>query len=341
MNSPHRLTGVFSHTGRRAVNQDAAIATSLPGDRDLVAVADGMGGHAAGAVASTRSLEVLARELTADRDLAEAVRVTNEAVYAASRDADTYAGMATTLVAVLRTGDHYQIANIGDSRAYRLTDRRIEQITADHSFIAEAARSGRLTQQEAARSPWRNAVTRAIGIGPAVEADIYGPFGIDDEPHAILLCTDGVYKALDDAAILRTALLAEDPVAAARHLALRALHCGSDDNITAAIIDFGLYLRNADPPEYAVPPDGVVAPGRRTGAAVDDPGRTIRPHPAPNPTVIFAIPPHSQAENGNRTVGPDRTLWNWRGRMCSGENAVFFLLTAALLVWLALYIASL
>lgn len=341
MSPPRRRTGVFSHTGRRAVNQDAVIATSLPGDRDLVAVADGMGGHAAGGVASTRSLEVLARELAAGRDLAEAVHAANEAVYAASRDMEAYPGMGTTLVAVLRAGDHYLIANIGDSRAYRLTDRRIEQLTEDHSFIAEAARSGRLTRQEAARSPWRHTLTRAIGIGPTVEVDIYGPFEVGGEPHAILLCTDGIYKALDNAEILRSALLAEDPAAAARDLSLRALHCGSGDNITAAIIEFGLYRRRPDRLGNQVPPDADEATSRRTGTESDDSGRSLQHHATPSPALIFAIPPHAQVEYGNGTVDPGRRIRNWRVRLRAGENAIFFLLTVVLLVWLVLYIASL
>lgn len=227
-----------SARGRRTVNQDAVAAVVLEGGAELVAVADGMGGHRAGEVASARALEALQTALTLDPDLVRAVQYANTQVLEAANAEPEFRGMGTTLVALLQQGDTYRIANVGDSRAYRVDARGIRQITRDHSFVAEAVGSGELTLQDAERSRWRHAVTRSLGMDGELEVDSYGPYGAG-EAHAILLCTDGVHRFLSEAAlqeVIGRSATAADAVCA---LVEAAHERGSDDNMSAALIQLG------------------------------------------------------------------------------------------------------
>lgn len=239
----------LTYRGRRPSNQDAVMSLRLPGDRELFAVADGTGGHASGEIASATALEVLARELRAGATLLEAVRLANSVIHTRAHGArHAREGMATTLVALLRTGASYQIANVGDSRAYRVQRASIQQLTLDHSFIAEAVRMGGMSAEAAARSPWRNMVTRALGMQGEIEVDLFGPFEAGRHPHAILLCTDGLHKVLADESIHQCLLSAEDPRAAAEMLSSFAFLAGSTDNITAVVVEFGSLFRSSEVP---------------------------------------------------------------------------------------------
>jgi protein phosphatase len=241
MPAPAR-TAAYTHRGRRRSNQDAVIASRLTDGRELVALADGMGGQAAGEVASARALEVLVEELETGTSLEDAVRAANTAVHMEAHGSAEHEGMGTTLVALLRTGNTYRVANVGDSRAYRIADGAIEQITRDHSFVADALRSGTLSPAEAEVSPWRHALTRAIGTDPAVEVDLFGPFDVGSA-HAVLLCSDGLYKALPDGTIADFVWSSEDIEAAVRGLSALAFREGSDDNISAVGVEFGRLSR--------------------------------------------------------------------------------------------------
>ncbi|CAN5338001.1 protein phosphatase 2C domain-containing protein [soil metagenome] len=228
----------YSHAGRRRANQDAAVARTLPDGRELLAVADGMGGHLAGEIASARALEALIRRIEPGASLIEAVRAANAAVHSdASRSAELQ-GMGTTLVALLHDSSGYDIANVGDSRAYRIDEDGIRQLTLDHSFTAEAMRAGTMSSQEAASSPWRNALTRAVGTDAEVEIDHFGPFPAEP-PHVVLLCSDGLYKAVSEPLIREYVLATEDLNTAVHSLAALAFRNGSDDNITAAALELG------------------------------------------------------------------------------------------------------
>jgi PPM family protein phosphatase len=232
-----RDVGAVTGRGRRSANQDAVLAVAVPGGGELVAVADGMGGHSAGEVASRTALDALRASVEAGTDLGPAVAAANAAVYEEAGALPGREGMGTTLVAVLRRGSRYTIANVGDSRAYRIDASGIHQITSDHSFMAEAVGSGELTAEEAGASRWRNAVTRAVGTDRSVDVDSHGPFDAG-EPHTLLLCTDGLYRFVDEGVLLRTVRGAE-PAAAARDLAAAAYAAGSDDNISVAIVRYG------------------------------------------------------------------------------------------------------
>jgi protein phosphatase len=197
-----------------------------------------MGGHKGGEVASQRAIETVVEELKQGRSLRDAVLAANQAVRAAAEANPAWEGMGTTLVTLLRSGERYQIANVGDSRAYVITTGGIKQITADHSFMAEALAARKMSPEEVRKSRWRNALTRAIGTEDAVEVDIFGPFTLA-EPHIVLLCSDGLHGAVSDDAIRRCATEMSSPSLAAECLVNEAYGNGSKDNISVAIVRFG------------------------------------------------------------------------------------------------------
>lgn len=236
-----------SRTGRRSSNQDTAVSARLADGRELLVVADGMGGYNGGEVASRMVTEILVAELESNATLRDAVRAANAAVYEESSRSAEHDGMGTTVVAALRTGSHYEIANVGDSRAYRVDADGITQITRDHSFVHEMADSGALSEEEAGRSPWRHALTRAIGPEAEVEVDEFGPFSTDDDAHILLLSSDGLHKAISAEAIRDTLLSSDDLEAATEALTELALREGSNDNVTVAAMAFGSPVRRNVP----------------------------------------------------------------------------------------------
>lgn len=224
-----------THRGRRETNEDAALIHELDDDRLLVAVADGMGGQAGGAEASRLALDALRRSMENGEGLSDAVRAANADVYerAAARPARN--GMGTTLVALLVAPDEYWVANVGDSRAYRVDTDEVRQITDDHSFAAEALARGRLSEEELEDSPWKNALTRAIGTDPQVEADLFGPFSTDPE-HSVILCTDGLYRVIGPDRILEAFRASADFERMPKKLTDEAFGAGASDNITVAMV---------------------------------------------------------------------------------------------------------
>jgi len=229
-----------SVAGRRKGNQDAVLAERFPGDGLLLAVADGMGGHAAGEVASALALETLLKAIRAGESLEDGVRLANWQVHKKAQ-APGRQGMGTTLTAVLLRDDRFFLANVGDSRAYRISRTGIRQLTEDHSFVAEAMKRGQ-PEDVAKTSPWKDALTRSVGTDEAVEVDVFGPFPVEDDT-ALLLCSDGLHKTLDRTEIWTIFLESEDLHEAARTLVTKALEGGSDDNITVAIAEFGAFPR--------------------------------------------------------------------------------------------------
>jgi PPM family protein phosphatase len=231
---------VGSHTvaGRRKGNQDAVYVGRLADGRELMVVADGMGGHQGGETASRQALATVIERLQEGRSLSDAIVDANAAVLSQAREKPELNGMGTTMVVMLRSGDRYQIANVGDSRAYRIDSLGIEQVTSDHSFVAEAMGSGKMTLEEIKRSRWRNALTRAIGTDERLEVDVFGPFDVS-EPHTVLLCSDGLHGVITDEDICRTIRETSDAAVAAQLLVELAYGSGSKDNITAALVTLG------------------------------------------------------------------------------------------------------
>ncbi|MBK9179852.1 MAG: Stp1/IreP family PP2C-type Ser/Thr phosphatase [Acidimicrobiales bacterium] len=240
MTTPALRSGAACHVGRvRAVNQDGALTAER-----LFAVADGMGGHAAGEVASQTALQVLAAgfdEPTAGRFL-DGVEAANRAVYEKALADPELAGMGTTLVAVALVdgaggaGPHLVLANIGDSRAYLLErDGSLGRLTVDHSLVEEMVHDGRLTADEARVHPHRNILTRALGIDPDVPIDVWELTAHTGDRY--LLCSDGLFNELDDDRIAATLRRLAEPTEAADELVRLANAAGGRDNITAVVVD--------------------------------------------------------------------------------------------------------
>jgi protein phosphatase len=247
--------GAESIAGLRPYQEDSHTSESLSDGRLLVAVADGMGGHAAGEVASALALETLAAALENGQALDEAFRLANAAVHDKSKEPGKQ-GMGTTLVAMLLDGDSYTVANVGDSRGYVLSEDGVKRITEDHSFVAEAIKRGQ-SEEEATQSEWKDALTRCIGTEPEVEVDVFGPFQVEDNT-AVLLCSDGLYKTVADEELGILYARSGGPRGGAQSLVSTAYERGSDDNITVSIAEFGEVPREevagTVPLEFEPPP---------------------------------------------------------------------------------------
>ncbi|KKM12940.1 hypothetical protein SY88_01190 [Clostridiales bacterium PH28_bin88] len=210
--------------------------------RGLFVVADGMGGHQAGDVASRLAVETIAAWIPpAGVDnpplmLAEAVSRANEAVYRQSRCRPDNQGMGTTVTAALVKDGILYVAHVGDSRAYLLRQGAMEAITLDHSFVGELVRRGGITEAEAMDHPQRNMLTRALGIGPLVDADMAEvPLARGD---FILLCTDGLSGVVEKEEIGMVVREAGNLQLALENLISLALAHGGSDNITVVLVHY-------------------------------------------------------------------------------------------------------
>jgi PPM family protein phosphatase len=227
------ITGAATDVGRvREGNEDAYLVDDAMG---LVAVADGMGGHRAGEVASATALEALRSAITHGRPLRESMEDANEAVFTKSLTDEELRGMGTTLTAAtLVTGGTVLVGHVGDSRAYLLHDGELRQVTVDHSLVEELVREGRLTADEAAVHPQRSIITRALGVDASVEVDVYP---VELAPgDRLLLCSDGLTGMVQAETIAATLRREEDPARAAAALIDAANVAGGEDNITAVVV---------------------------------------------------------------------------------------------------------
>lgn len=240
-----RVAGL-SDVGRcRKVNQDMFLLDDSLG---LYAVADGMGGHAAGEVASDLAIKALAeslRERERDRGpwsapevgdlLRQALNEGNRRICESVQARVEWRGMGTTMVAMVRADDRVIIGHVGDSRAYLLRDGQLRQLTSDHSWVNEQVKLGLLTRDQAQRHPMRNIVTRALGNQPRVEVDVLEEAVRPGDIFA--LCSDGLSGMLGDEEI-RELLEAHGsvPRQACRSLVDRANERGGEDNITVVVM---------------------------------------------------------------------------------------------------------
>jgi serine/threonine protein phosphatase PrpC len=214
----------------------------------IFAVSDGMGGNAGGEIASQLAVEQLitayrllrnppACSLCISDALYHAVVSANTAVHERAQIESSLRGMGATLVAVAVEGASAVIANIGDSRAYLLRQSTSTQITLDHSFIAEQARAGTLRSEDAANSPLRSTITRAVGVGPVVEADL---FAAELEPgDRILLASDGLTRYVRDEEIAAIAIPPATADVACAGLIELARQRGGADNVTCLLLTWG------------------------------------------------------------------------------------------------------
>lgn len=217
----------------RSHNEDAVLA-----DPPLFVVADGLGGHEAGEVASQLAVETLRDHAPRRPDanaLARAVRAANREVIRAAREGIGRAGMGTTITAALVQGTHVTIAQVGDSRAYLLRSGTLTRITQDHSMVADMIRSGQLTEAESRVHPNRSVITRALGTDPNMVADT---FEVDGTPgDRLLLCSDGLTGMLVDERIGQLLGAHKDPATVARDLIDAANDEGGQDNISVIVVD--------------------------------------------------------------------------------------------------------
>jgi serine/threonine protein phosphatase PrpC len=202
----------------------------------LFAVADGMGGARAGEIAS-RLAAAAVREEEAERvDVAELIREANRRIFERSRDDASASGMGTTMTVALVEAGQVTIGHVGDSRAYRLRDNALEQLTEDHSLVAELVRSGKLSPEEAETHPQRSVITRALGTEPDVDADT---FTVEAQPGDVfLLCSDGLTTMVEDDHIVDVVNRHRgDLERAAKELIVDANRSGGDDNVTVVFFE--------------------------------------------------------------------------------------------------------
>ena len=254
---PIRSAGL-SDVGRRRKSNEDSFAISEDGA--LFVVADGMGGHAAGEVASRLAVESIERHISGTdprkeptipasfrspgvdeaglpvpaRRVLNAIRLANQEIVRSVRKDSSMRGMGTTVVIAYVPGSRAYIGSVGDSRAYVVRDRSLRQLTSDHTLVNDQVRAGALTSQEARHHPARNILTRAVGSQEEVEADLVE---LDLRPGDILLlCSDGLTTMAEDADILKTVLAhSDDPEAASRALVDLANERGGEDNVTVVL----------------------------------------------------------------------------------------------------------
>jgi serine/threonine protein phosphatase PrpC len=215
--------------------------------RTVFAVADGLGGHQGGEVASAAAVEPLAaldgREFAEPAEAAEAltaaIREGNAAILDRAAGDPGLWGMGTTVTAAARAGDRFlQLAHVGDSRAYLLRDGSLEQLTTDHTVVAELVRRGRLTPAQAAIHPERSILTRAVGLDPRIPVDTPDSLELRDGDQ-VLLCSDGLTEAVDDDQVAELLSSTPDGTAACQALIDAANAAGGPDNITVVLLLVG------------------------------------------------------------------------------------------------------
>jgi PPM family protein phosphatase len=229
--------GAATDTGRvRQANEDSVLTVD-----GLFAVADGMGGHKAGEVASLLAVETLRDEFTAAGTdvLVSAVQQANRALVERSADDAELTGMGTTLCAMALVDadgrDAIAVVNVGDSRLYLMSEGELTQVTEDHSLVATLERQGRLSRAEAAVHPQRNILTRALGIDANVMVDSWEILPVIGDRY--LICSDGLFNEVDDNRLAATLRRLADPDEAAKELVRLANEAGGRDNITCVVVD--------------------------------------------------------------------------------------------------------
>jgi len=277
--------GQATDTGQvRSINQD-----SMHADAPLFVVADGMGGHRGGEVASAVAIETLLGSLAepSTAALVESVQIANGTVFQRAQDDAELRGMGTTLCAVAlvsdEAGERLGLVNVGDSRVYLLRGGALSQLTEDHSLVESLVRQGRITEDEALVHPQRNILTRALGISASVDVDAWEMPAVTGDRY--LLCSDGLFNEVEPPVIEATLRKLADPSEAAHELVRLANEGGGRDNITAVVLD-------------VVEGAGAAATATRmTAAAEPDLGSLGAPaDTAPQPVVALPPTPAAEAE---------------------------------------------
>lgn len=304
----------------RRRNEDAFVCAP-----PLFAVADGMGGAQAGEIASRLAASALRDELAREPQgdlppearLRSVIQEANRRIYARAASDPRASGMGTTVTAALLVDDRVSIGHVGDSRAYRLRAGVLEQLTDDHSLVADLVRSGRLSPEEAELHPQRSVITRALGTDAAVTVD---SLTVDAQPGDVfLLCSDGLTTMVDEESLTRTILEAETLEAAARSLVEAANRGGGEDNVTVVLFS----IEEGDPAD------------EDTFSDLEMPAEVLEPPrpapPAAEPLTVSAGP--ARPAERRRWTPPAR-----RGGLSRGLTIVLVVLAvfagvAALALW--------
>ncbi len=242
-----------SHVGlRRTNNEDSFFADD---DLGLYVVADGMGGHAAGEIASAEAIDQIVGMVRQGADRLEALatepseahrqdarRLLESAIQAATYFVHGMAelqpekqGMGTTISAIAAAGSLALVGQVGDSRVYRLRGQTMSQLTEDHTLVNLKIKRGEITEEEAATASYRNVITRAVGVREYVEVDT---FDVVMQPgDRYLLCSDGLHDYAEQPSDLRAVTAEPSLITAAEGLITFGLDCGGKDNITVVLID--------------------------------------------------------------------------------------------------------
>ena len=236
----------LTDVGRKREHNEDNMAYVIPKDTQVMAmkgalfiVADGMGGHAAGEVASEIAVDTVSNAYYMDDNedvstpLLQAIKRANTAIYQRAAENMLRSGMGTTCVAAVLRGNMSYIANVGDSRAYLVRGNQVRQISQDHSWVAEQVRAGLLTEEQARTHAQRNVITRCLGTQPDVEVDVFRESL--QEGDCLILCTDGLSGLVSDEELLRI-VEQSVPQESVYHLVERANENGGPDNITAIVV---------------------------------------------------------------------------------------------------------
>jgi protein phosphatase len=248
----------------RSGNEDNFTVDASP-TRGIFIVADGMGGHAAGEVASEMAVRIVQRELSPVRDLdgedvvqmvATALKRANRAIHDRTLTETDKQGMGTTVSALLLAGTRYLIGQVGDSRVYLFRDGGLTQLTKDHSYVQEQVDAGYLTPEQARYHPYSNVITRCVGAGNDVEPDIYR--GEARAGDLFLVASDGLTGMVDDRRLAQLLGSRAEPERKVQSLIAEANGRGGLDNITAIIVQVLETGPSSDDPNLTVETRSVV-----------------------------------------------------------------------------------
>lgn len=246
-----------SDIGRvRQVNEDSALIGKLNDRIYFAIVADGMGGHQAGDVASQLAVEAFRKIVSQHEELEQltiedgkrivkaAIRQANEDIYLLASKMEQYHNMGTTIVAALMWDEHVIIGHVGDSRAYFASDNAIERVTEDHSLVNVLIQSGQITEEEAEHHPRKNVLTRAIGTDDHVEVDV-AAYTWGDRPY-LMLCSDGLSNRVTNDQMLAVLSQEASIETKADQLIQYALEFGGEDNITLVLCMKDIHKREEE-----------------------------------------------------------------------------------------------
>jgi serine/threonine protein phosphatase PrpC len=304
-----RATGL-SHPGRRRRrNEDSWVC-----DPPLFAVADGMGGARGGQIASRLAAAALGSDTggTGEERVMALIQEANRRVYERGVEDSSASGMGTTITVALVEDGAVAIGHVGDSRAYLIRDGALEQLTDDHSLVAELVRSGRLSPEEAETHPQRSVITRVLGTDPDVDVDT---FSVPAQPGDLfMICSDGLTSMVGDDTILDVLSRRRDDLdAAAKELVESANRSGGEDNITVVFFE----IAEEAPPEETA---------KMAALEGDDDEDTL--------SGLEGIPPIEVSDTADAVSDTGRSRWRALAVLLA---VVVILLAAAALYW-ALYL---